>query len=285
MTSTRVKSFNGATAALAALTTALIGAQTANADPALLMGSTICQNQRDAMDYPWVTSNVDNLKLFFISGDDDEDGAITAIGHENAFNASDDVYISIHGAVDEVGDFSGSDFAAVFLANHADTPNSVTFYVCQSGTVPEGGVSSMAKLARSYPGEAENSTLITAVNAPQAGCSPALAVNAEETPFDPIQTIQPATYRTNISTTGDHDQILTALTEAWISNETPYPETETSYAAYCATKLEEDPTGASWVRAFIDNVVDEFGEEYLSLVNTNYAGEGLSTCGADVQCD
>ena len=48
------------------------------ADPAILLGSTICQNQRDAMDYQWVSSIEPYLKLYFVSGNTAANGAITS---------------------------------------------------------------------------------------------------------------------------------------------------------------------------------------------------------------
>jgi|GEM_PF-5779386 len=282
MTRKNRNAFKGATAALAA---ALIATQTAVADPAILMGSTICQNQRDSFDFAWLTANHENLQPFFISGDDAH-GVITPLGHANPFNDSADVYISIHGDVDEVGDFSGANFAASFLANHATTPDSVTFYVCQSSTVPAGGVSSMAALARSYPGPVANSTAIGAVDAPEPDTCPALAVNAAAEPFAPIATIQPAVYRTLFDETDGHDAALGTLEGAWDDAAgTPYPGSDLSFEDYCAEQLAADATGATWVLEFINAVEDQFANDYLALINTNYAGNAFVSCGPGVQCD
>lgn len=283
MTRKNRNAIKGATATLAA---GLMTAQTAVADPAILMGSTICQNQRDSFDFAWLTANHENLQPFFLSGDDASNGTITALGHANPFNDSDDVFIALHGWTDLVGDFSGADFATVFLANHASTPQSVTFYVCQSGTVPNGGVSSMAAVARKYPGQAVNSTLIGAVNAPSPGTCPALAVNAASEPFNAITTIQPAVYRTGISMTAGHNAAESTLTTAWTdATNTPYPNTTQSFKDYCTGKLAQDPTGASWVLSFLNNVETQFANDYLALINTNYGGNALATCGPNVQCN
>ncbi|WP_417461342.1 hypothetical protein [Kordiimonas sp.] len=267
-----------------ALMAFMFGASAAQADPAALLGKTICDNQADSFDYQWITANVADVDLFFLSGDTVENGTINAVGHEEDFNDADDVYIALHGAVDVVGDFSGADFAALFLANHASTPTSVTFYVCQSGTPPEGGVSSMAALARSYPGEVEHSTLIGAVNAPGPNTCPALAVDADAEPFDPIDALGQAVYHTDIDHTDDFDERLAYLMDRWDGGGVTYPDTEQTYEDYCEAQLANDPTG-QWVSGFIANVNAQFGAAYLSLVNANYGGDDLVTCGPDVQCD
>lgn len=257
------------------------------ADPAIIMGQTICDNQADAFDYDWITSNVADTRLFFLSGDTADDGAINAVGHEDAFNDSATVYISVHGDVDIVDSFSGAGFASLFHNNHATTPVAVTFYVCQSSTVPdgEGAISSKAALARAYPGEAAGSTLIQTVTAPEPDSCPALAVDAAATPFDPIETIAAAVYRTDISQTEDHDTALAVLLDEWGGgNGVTYPETEQSFQAYCEAQLEADASG-QWIPDFIANVVTQFSEDYLTLINTNYGGDPLVTCGVDAQCN
>lgn len=264
------------------LSTMILSMQAVKADRAIVMGRSICDNQADSFDYRWITSKVDDTKLFFLSGDTAASGTINAVGHAGTFNALNEIYVAVHGAVNVVDAFSGTDFAALFLSNHKDTPDSVTFYVCESGTPPQSGTSSMAAVARKYPGLGENSTSIGAVNAPASNMCPALAVNSANTPFNPVEDISAAVYRTNVSHTDKHEELLRELEKAWSDeNDTPYPGTEQSYASYCQSQLAGDPTGA-WLLAFIANAADEFGDRYLALVNTNYGGNDLKTCG---QCD
>lgn len=271
--------------AATALLILILSVQAAQTDPAIVMGRSICDNQADSFDYRWTASNVDNTKLFFLSGNSAANGAINAVGDQSSFNASDDIYIAVHGALNVVDTFSGTDFATLFLNNHQKTPNSVTFYVCQSGTPPHNGVSSMAAVARSYPGEEENSTLIGAVNAPGPNTCPALAVNAANQLFDPINNISAAVYRTDVSHTDDHNKLLDGLVKAWGDKDgTPYPGTKQSYEGYCRAQLTTDPKGA-WVPDFIANVAAQFSVDYLALINTNYGGDNLETCGPGVQCN
>lgn len=264
-----------------------ISGQSSFADPGIIMGSSICDNQADSFDHQWITANVANTHLYFLSGTDAQNGAINRVGAAPAFNGADDVYIAVHGDVNQVDAFPATQFALLFLNNHAAVPNSVTFYVCQSGTPGGvGNISSMARVARAYPGQAQNSTLIQAVNAPAPNSCPALAVDAANQPFQPIQNIADAVYRTNINTTQGHNALLNALLHDWDNAATPYPNTQQSFHDYCDAQLQNDPTG-QWVPGFIQNVVATFGADYLALINTNYGGNPLVTCGAGngAQCN
>ncbi len=276
----RLQKYCSAALLLAACSTASF------ANPAIIMGRTICDNQADSFDYDWITSNVANTRLFFLS---DNPGAINAVGHADAFNNSASVYISVHGDVDIVDVFSGAGFAALFQNNHAATPDAVTFYVCQSSTVPPGAgaVSSKAALARAYPGAAAGSTLIKTVTAPAPNSCPALAVDAANEPFQPILNISDAVYRTDINTTANHDAALDVLLDEWGGgNGVVYPGTAQSFEDYCQTQLGIDATG-QWVPGFITEVVNQFSQDYLTLINTNYSGNPLIDCGvtSGVQCD
>ncbi len=261
-----------------------LAASSVMANPGILLGGTICDNQADAFDYVWITDNVQNTRLFFVSGNSVQNGAITAVGHKDAFDKSADVYIVLHGAINVVGDFSGTDFAKVFLANHPSTPTNVTMYVCQSGTPPLNGVSSMAALARSYPGNTQDSTLVTAMTAPGPNSCPALRASASDNPFVPINAIKDAAYRTGVQHTKAYAAALKALLDGWTDQNTPYPNTKQTYEDYCKDQLKKDATG-QWVSGFIANVSKEFGAKYLALINTNYNGNALATCGTNVQCN
>lgn len=261
-----------------------LAATPATANPAILLGDTICDNQADVFDYDWITANVANTRLFFVSGNSVNTGVITAIGHTDAFDNSADVNVALHGDINVVSNFSGTDFAAVFLANHASTPTTVNMYVCQSGTPSLNTLSSMAAVARSYPGQAQNSTAITTVTAPGANSCPALRSSATA-PVTPINAIGAAVYRTSVSHTNGYNAALATLINAWDSQQTLYPNTLQTYEGYCRAQLALDPTGAAWVAGFITNVVNQFSTDYLALINTNYGGNALATCGTNVQCN
>jgi len=263
-----------------------VSASAVLAAPAIIMGNTICQDPSDAFDHQWINTQVDEpANLYFLSGNNAVNGVLNLVGHEAAFNDSQVVYVAIHGWIRTVGDFSADDFATVFRANHAATPTNVTFNVCQSGTPADDQPSTMATVARRYPGEAANSTLIQQVIAPGPDTCPALAVNAAAQPFDPIAAIGDAVYRTDIETTDEHDAAEQRITDAWNNAATtPYPETDQSYQGFCQAQLVEDPAGA-WVPGFINQVIDQFGADYLALINTNYAGDQFAVCGTAVQCN
>ena len=261
-----------------------LAATPATANPAIMLGDTICDNQADVFDYDWITANVANTRLFFVSGNSVNTGVITPIGHTDAFDNSADVNIALHGDVNVVSNFSGTDFAAVFLANHASTPTTVTMYVCESGTPSPNTLSSMAAVARSYPGQAQDSTAITTVTAPGPNTCPQLRSSATA-PVTPINAIAAATYSTGVSHTNGYGAALATLTNAWDSQQTLYPNTQQTYEDYCTAQLALDPTGAAWVAGFITNVVTQFSVDYLALINTNYDGNALATCGTNVQCD
>ena len=263
---------------------------TVKADPAILLGTTICQNQRDAMDYQWVLSRTQNLKLFYISGNSPANGTISSVGAP-AYNFDDaeHVYISIHGAVNSVANFSGADFATVFHAHHPAAPSEVNMYVCQSGTIPPGvgGVSSMAALARMYPGPAPNSTVIRmTAPAPHANC--ALRGSAGNAPINPVINIAGAVYRTAVAHTPGQAAILNRLLNDWTDAVNfPYPDGAVpaqSFQSYCQNQRMLDITG-QWVDTFVDNVNITFGADYLNLINANYGGNPFLVCDAANPCN
>ena len=253
------------------------------ADPAILLGTTICQNQRDAMDYQWVLSRTQNLKLFYISGNSPANGAINRVGAP-AYNFDDTehVYINIHGGVNSVANFSGADFATVFQANHPSAPSEVNMYVCQSGTIPPGlgAVSSMAALARMYPGPAPNSTVIT-MAAPEPNACPALRSSAGNAPIIPVASIAGAVYRTAVAHTPGQAAILDGLENGWDDAVNfPYPNgaiPAESFEDYCQNQRVLDATG-QWVDTFVNNVNITFGAAYLNLINANYGGNPFLVC-------
>ncbi|MCJ9427998.1 hypothetical protein [Kordiimonas marina] len=252
---------------------------------ATLMGSSICDNQADSFDYLWIAANNNNPDLYFLSGNSVNNGAINAVGHNNQFNNANNVYIAVHGGVDQVDAFSGTAFAQLFLNNHGNVPTSVTFYVCQSGTVPNNGVSSMAAVAQSYPGNQQNSTLIQTVTAPGPNSCPALAVNSAQPPVNPIGNLALAVYHTGIQHTQAYNGLLNTLLTEWAGgNNVVYPNTNLSFQGYCQQQLGVDATG-QWVPAFITAVNNQFGADYLALVNANYDGNALATCGVGQQCN
>jgi len=250
------------------------------AAPAILLGTSICDNQADAFGYQWKADNVVNTRLFFMTGNNVGNGAITAVGHADAFNASGDVYIEMHGRIDGVANFNGQDFATVFLANHP-APTNVSMYVCQAGTQSAGaGTSSMARLARSYPGVTTDSTVIN-MTAPAPNACPALQGSAG-LPIAPIINLAQASIRTDVQHVNPaHTNLVNKLVHDW--NNTNYPGTVQSFGAYCTAQLANAPGG--WLAKFIADVVAQFNADYLALINTNYAGNNLVVCGPGVQCD
>ncbi len=251
----------------------------AKANPAILMGPSICDNQADVFDYVWKTQNVSNTKLFFISGNNQSNGKIHAVNHQDNFDNSQDVYIMLHGDTDVVSTFNGTDFAKVFFANHQTAPKNVTMYVCKSGTIPPNGVSSMAKLARLYPGQTLNSTKInmTAAN----GC-PALRGSQGNNPIQPIHNIASASYKVNPSQTSQYPSQLNLLLKGWAQD--IYPQTNKTYEDYCEDQLIQDKTGR-WVDKFIKEVNNKYDQEYLKLINYNYGGNPFANCGPQNQCN
>lgn len=288
----KTKPYGGLGASFALLLT-LFG-RPAAAEPAILMDPSICQNQTTSFTYVWKAANVQNLRLFYLSGSTANPGQIHAVGHQDAFDASEEVNVNIHGTVDEVGAYTGQAFAAVFQANHATVPDSVNMYVCRSGTVPQGQnqLSSMARLARAYPGNAgPGSTAIGAMTAPgniplPGGCPP--LSSGDGNPPVPVDNIAAAVVRTDVEHVQPaHNNIRNALINDWDGNGNVfYPglQNDVSFRDYCTNQAVQDPTGA-WLPAFIDNVNATFGQRYLDLINTNYGGAPLVTCGVGVQCN
>lgn len=264
---------------LALFTTSAVAA------PAIVLSPSICDNQAEVFGYAWKAANVANTQLFFVSGNTALNGAINPVGHANAFNASADVNIFIHSNTGNIGNFTGAEFAALFLANHAATPNSVNLYACNSGTVapPPVGVSSMAQIARSYPGLAANSTLIAAMTAPGPGTCPAQRGSAG-LPIVPVLTIAASSMRTGVLNTPAKAAILNTLVTEWNGGGVVYPGTAVTFQAHCTAQLALDATG-QWVPQFITDVSAQFGVDYLALINTNYGGNNLVTCGVGAQCN
>ncbi|WP_339858099.1 hypothetical protein [Thalassospira alkalitolerans] len=257
----------------------LLVASPAVANPAIVLDETICDNQATGFNAIWVAGNVANTRLFFASGTTAVNGAINPVGHGNNFNASDDVYVTIHGGIDKVGEFSGTDFAALFQANHVNPPHNVTMYVCLSGTVPNGGLSSMARIARAYPGVAPNSTLINAVTAPGPnGCTAPRGPAVVNGPL--VLAIPQAVIRTDVVESPPHDVIEQRLVDQWAgANNVVFPNTADSFEDFCRQNVQLDPTG-QWVPGFLQAMNAQFGVDYLALINTNSAGNDLVTCGA-----
>lgn len=262
------------------------------AQPAILMGSTICDNQENSFTYQWKNSNLisqgNKPYLFFINGNNAANGRIYPVGHGNNFNLSPDVYITIHGNANQVADFNGNDFATVFHNNHLNTPIAVTMYVCQSGT-PAGPahISSMAYIARRYPGVVVNSTLIETMTAPANGQNGALR-GPTQTGGLPIQSLNQATYRGNPQQQQpQYNTLLQQLLNSWAGTDgTRYPGSAVSFGDFCQQQLANDPTG-QWIPNFIQNVVQTFQVQYLQLINLNSAGTPLATCGVanGIQCN
>ena len=253
----------------------------AAASSAILLGTTICDNQADAMDYVWKQANDPTVRLFFISGNNNANGQINPVGHAYAFELSDDVSINIHGNVGTVADFSGQDFARVFVRYHPTPPRVVTMYVCQSGTVPLGigAMSSMASLARSYQGGAPAYTLVGAMNAPAPNECPYLRGRTVQN-APPVGSLAFAQYKTNVGhIQPNYDNLLYAMVNSW-DGTTHYPGTVLSFKRYCQQQLANDPTG-QWLTGFIQQVNLSFGVQYLNLVNFNYGGNNFAICGTN----
>jgi len=249
------------------------------ADPAMLLSSTICDNQRDSFDYFWLLGNDPMTLLYFM----DNAGIVRPVGHATAFDTQTDVQITIHGNVDRVGPFSGAGFAANFHAAHPTAPDSVTMNVCFGAAIPPGGVSSMARLARSYPGQNPNSTVIPDVAAPAVACS--LRASATNNPFVPVANLAQAVYRSGVQHTVNYGPRLASLMAEWNNAGIPYPGTQPpqSYQSYCRAQPLANP--GAWLAGFLNNVNARFGAAYLGLVNSNYGGSPFVACGAANQCD
>ncbi len=278
----------GVVSMLLALITTMPGfMKTTLAQRAVLMGTrSFCSNQADSMDFQWISENTPGSQMFFLSGTNAEDRAITPIGHADAFNTFDQVDVAIHGGVAMVGNLTAANFAQVFLANHQTTPQTINMYVCRSNDVPPGQLSTIQTLAGSYPGAAAGTTRIGQINGPVADNLCALRASSGNKPFTMINELAQAQYRSGTMHINAHDGVLDALIEEWNDvNIVHYPgEPAQSFHAYCNAQIVLDPTGAAWAQDFQAAVNTQFDAAYLNLINTNSGGNNFTACGAARNC-
>ncbi|WP_332117794.1 hypothetical protein [Azorhizobium caulinodans] len=238
------------------------------ADYAMVLTSTLCQNQYDAMNVVWARTHPAGpgaQKLFYFDGTN-----FTAVGHTAPFDSLSEVVISAHGNKGSIGPKSAADFATAFLDKHAATPNSVTLLTCYSAT-GSTGKSVMGALAAKYPSAGPAGTLVANLYGSKV-CS-ALRKPAS----GPAAMISEAIYYDGVVISEEGKKIVTALVDDWTKKIYPgLGGKDQTFASYCTAVLSD----VTALPDFITAVDGQYGARYLELINDNGGGSSQTRCGA-----
>lgn len=241
------------------------------ADYAMVLTSSLCSNQYDAMNVIWARGHYEGLgaqKLFYFDGT-----SFTPIGHTSSFDTLSQVVISAHGIPGEIeGGGTADTFATAFKGAHPSTPASVTLLTCYSAKV-SGGKSVMGALAGKYPSDATTSGTGIANLYGSKYCSglrkPAIGLAA---------TIPDAIYVDALEISQDGQKIVGKLSASWKNDKYEgLGGQKQTFAKYCDAVIGN----VADIPDFVAAVNNQYGIEYLQLINYNGGGVPQTRCGAD----